>query len=292
MASSAVSSLSVLKATVDSSHTVTDLVAVEEPLEIMVQYGPSQARKEGNLAITMRTPGHDFELVTGFLLSEGIIKEPHDIISIQHCHSKEAEKGDNTVKVQLQEQVSLPWDLHKRHVYVSSSCGICGKTSMEAVKTSCRWSKPGKGPQVDPQIIRSLPGILSKHQLVFNRTGGLHASVLFNEAGELLMLREDVGRHNALDKLLGAAFYSRLLPLDQHILLVSGRVSFELVQKAVMAGVRFMAAIGAPSSLAVDLAAEFDMTLLGFVSKERFNVYNGWGRINNHKKLDFYENQD
>lgn len=237
-----------------------DWVAVEEPLEIRVN-GTSTA-------ITMRTPGHDEELAAGFLFGEGIVRAPAQIAAI--------ETAENSVDVKLAAPVDL--DKLERHFYMSSSCGVCGKASIDAIEVSgCEVNRGG--PRIDFATVCSLPQKLRARQDGFERTGGLHAAALFDAAGELLDLREDVGRHNALDKLIGAAFLRGALPLDRAVLLVSGRASFELVQKAAMGGIGVMAAVGAPSSLAVETALRFGMTLCGFVRDQRFNVYSGEGRI-------------
>ncbi len=277
MMKSSVSSCSVIKARNQTQKLVTDLLAVEEPLEIILQYGASDSRKETTLAITMRTPGHDKDLVAGFLVGEGLVNDSKDILSIRPCLSKE--NKDNTIKVHLAPHVPLSLDLHKRHVYVSSSCGVCGRTSMEAISTICPWPEFGPGPAVSKQVLHALPSKLQELQLVFYHTGGLHAAALFHATGEPLIWKEDVGRHNALDKVIGAAFQQGMLPLKKAILLLSGRISFELVQKAIMSGITFIAAMGAPSNLAVELAEKFDITLVGFLNENRFNVYHGAHRI-------------
>jgi FdhD protein len=255
-----------------------DLVAVEEPLEIRVGYGPEHKRKEIQLAVTMRTPGHDLELVTGFLFTEGIIQGVKDVLSIRHCVQVKEEEAGNVVRAELSPTLEIDEKQWSRHFYVSSSCGVCGKSSMEAVKTiACPILNSNL--QVAAEIIHQLPVKLREMQTVFEHTGGLHAAALFSPEGNLLLMREDVGRHNAMDKLVGAALTAGSLPLENYLVLLSGRTSFELVQKALMAGIPLLAAVGAPSSLAVDLAKEFDLTLLGFVRDHRFNIYTGADRI-------------
>ena len=278
-----VASVSLLRVSKNSRTDEQDLVVVEEPLEIRVAFGPAEQRSIRSLAITMRTPGHDFELVTGFLLAESVITSISDIDSIRHCSggagaSQESEAG-NVVRVELAPDIDVNFKALERHSFTSSSCGVCGKTSIEAVRSMLCQSVAEGGPEFNSQLICSLPATLDNAQAIFTRTGGLHATGIFTQKGELLLAREDVGRHNAMDKVFGAALYKGWLPLSEHIVLVSGRVSFEIVQKALMAGVSVLVAIGAPSSLAVDLAKEFGLTLIGFVSESSFNVYSGKRRL-------------
>ncbi len=250
-----------------------DTLAVEEPLEIRLGCEVDGKRARRSVSITMRTPGHDRELAVGFLFTEGMIAEAEDVASVRGC------KAGNVIRVEL--RPGVPVDLAKleRHFYTTSSCGVCGKASLDAVRVTCR-SRPDPGhPAVDPEVIHRLPDLLRSAQAVFDRTGGLHASALFDASGRLVAVREDVGRHNALDKLIGSRFLEGATPLSGSILLVSGRASFELVQKAAVAGIPVLAAVGAPSSLAVALAAELGLTLLGFVGRERFNIYAGGERI-------------
>lgn len=263
-----------------------DVLAVEEPLEIRL--GLSDGTHKA-ISITMRTPGDDAELATGFLYTEGIIKSAEQIKQIRHCGLKVG-KGSgtldragslnsNTIRVDLAEGVEVDLQRLNRHFYTSSSCGVCGKSSIEALHTGAAKIADGGKPKVDPATIHKLPARLRAAQPTFEKTGGLHASGLFTADGSLDILREDVGRHNALDKVIGAKLLAGELPLADRIILVSGRASFELVQKALMAGVPILAAVGAPSSLAVELAREFGMTLIGFVRDDRFNIYCGKGRI-------------
>jgi FdhD protein len=222
----------------------------------------------------MRTPGHDAELAAGFLLSEGIITGPADILSLaHHADPRRPKERGNVLRATLAPGLALELDRLERHFYTTSSCGVCGKTSIDAVKAA---SCPTPLPAI---LIHQLPQRQRAAQAVFEQTGGLHATALFSAAGELLLLREDVGRHNAFDKVVGAALLAGQLPLSQHIVLLSGRASFELVQKAALAGVAILAAVGAPSSLAVEAAEEFGLTLLGFVRNERFNIYTHAQRI-------------
>jgi FdhD protein len=247
----------------DATSSQQDLLAVEDPLEIRIG--------DRNVAITMRTPGNDEELVAGFLFTEGILQDASQIAGI-------AAGDGNRITVTLAEGASVELDRLDRHFYLSSSCGVCGKASIEALAVSCS-APPRDRSMIDRAVIHKLPQSLRPTQAVFDRTGGLHAAALFDPVGRLLNVREDVGRHNAVDKLIGAAFLKGQPPLNDRVLMVSGRASFELVQKALVAGIPVMAAVGAPSSLAVELALRFGMTLLGFVRDRRFNVYSGDWRL-------------
>ncbi|MDF7812358.1 formate dehydrogenase accessory sulfurtransferase FdhD [Hymenobacter sp. YC55] len=254
--------------------TASDVLAVEEPLEIRVGYGPSGQREHRTLSITMRTPGHDFELAAGFLLTEGIVRTRQDLHGVIYCPDVEKEEErENVVRAELAPTATPDLPRLERHFYTSSSCGVCGKTSIDAVHAASCPVLPTNGPYVHPDVIHHLPAKQREAQALFEQTGGLHAAALFSPTGELLLLREDVGRHNALDKVIGAAFLQEWLPLHQHVLLVSGRASFELVQKAAVAGIAVLAAVGAPSSLAVSAARDFGMTVCGFVRQNRYNVY-------------------
>jgi FdhD protein len=256
-----------------------DSLAVEEPLEIRLGFVEREKTAHRSISITMRTPGDDFELAAGFLFTEGIIKSADQINKIRYCGAS-GKNGDlqNTVRVDLRADVKIDFKRLERHFYTSSSCGVCGKTSIEALQTGvCRLKK--NEVSFAPETIHRLPEILRARQNTFERTGGLHAAALFNAAGEIESLREDVGRHNAVDKLIGAEFLKGRTPSADKLLLVSGRASFEIVQKALMAGIPILAAVGAPSSLAVELAREYGMTLLGFVRDKRFNIYTGAERI-------------
>jgi FdhD protein len=280
MSANSIKHLPVIKLTDNESAKTIDALAIEEPLEIRIEYGVAGRRKTQNVSVTMRTPGNDAELAMGFLFTEGIIKETENVASINHCFIACSEDKENVIQVNLNEE--LQPDLHKteRNFYTTSSCGVCGKSSIEAIRTvSIFTNNEFPENQISAAILYQLPAILQKHQDVFADTGGLHASALFSSAGELILVREDVGRHNALDKLVGAALNKGLLPLNQQILLLSGRASFELVQKAAMAGINIIAAVGAPSSLAVQLAREFNITLIGFLRHQRFNIYTGENRI-------------
>ncbi|MFM9371340.1 formate dehydrogenase accessory sulfurtransferase FdhD [Streptomyces sp. Da 82-17] len=260
--------------------TRPDTLVAEEPLEIRLNGKP--------LAITMRTPGDDFALAAGFLVSEGVLGSADELRSIVYCAGATADGSNtyNVVDVSTAPGVVLPDITLERNVYTTSSCGLCGKASLDAVRTTARWpiddGTPGDGTppvRLEPELLAGLPDRLRAAQRVFDRTGGLHAAALFTEDGELLDVREDVGRHNAVDKLVGRALQDGRLPLSRTILLVSGRASFELAQKAVMAGIPVLAAVSAPSSLAVDLAAESGLTLVGFLRGASMNVYAGDHRI-------------
>ncbi|MCE7870852.1 formate dehydrogenase accessory sulfurtransferase FdhD [bacterium CPR1] len=238
----------------------SDRIAGEEPLEIRVDRHP--------LAVTMRTPGEDFELAAGFLFSEGVLSQPDQV--------RRMVGGPNVVDVRLRRPIDL--SRFSRHVYTTSSCGVCGKASLELVQAVCPRSPVGAF-ELESELITRLPDRLRPAQELFALTGGLHGCGLFSTRGELLRAREDVGRHNALDKLIGSFWLEQRVPLDDRLLLLSGRASFELVQKAVLAGVAMVVAVGAPSSLAVELAASHGVTLVGFACRERLNVYSGFERI-------------
>lgn len=256
-----------------------DVLAVEEPLEIRVGFGDGDRRIHKAISITMRTPGDDESLAMGFLFTEGIIKNKEQIAGIQHCGKPSPNRGiRNTIRVDLAEGVNIDLKRIERHFYTTSSCGVCGKSSIEALHTGAA-RLTGEGPLVPAEIIHRLPTSGIANQSTFEKTGGLHASVIFDADGEIEAIAEDVGRHNALDKVIGKKLMDGKLPLSDRILLVSGRASFELVQKALMAGIPIMAAVGAPSSLAVELAREFGMTLIGFVRDGRFNIYSGEHRV-------------
>jgi len=259
---------------------VDDVVAVEEPLEIRLAYSrPDGARTEQSISITMRTPGEDAELAAGFLYTEGIIDARSDIASIGPCGPPAANGLINVVRVELAASVAVDLNRLERHFYTSSSCGVCGKSSLEAVAVQGRYDIHSTALRIDADRLGGLLEALRAQQSAFEATGGLHASGLFDERGEVVFAREDVGRHNALDKLVGYSLMQDLLPLSAYGVVVSGRASFELLQKAMMAGVPILAAAGAPSSLAVDLAREFGITLVGFLKAGQFNVYSRPDRI-------------
>ena len=250
-----------------------DTLAAEEPLEIRVAGRP--------LTVTMRTPGDDFDLARGFLVSEGVVSAASDIAAIVYCAGATADGVNtyNVLDVLLDDGVAAPDPSLERNFYTTSSCGLCGKASLEAVRTIGKWSVDRDPLRLTAETIATLPEKLRAAQRVFDRTGGLHGAALFDADGELLCVREDVGRHNAVDKVIGWAFGADRLPLTGTTLMVSGRASFELVQKAVMAGVPALAAVSAPSSLAVDLARETGLTLIGFLRGSSMNIYSGVERI-------------
>ena len=250
------------------SRQAEDSLAIEEPLEIRVR-GKS-------VAVTMRTPGHDHELAAGFLLTEGIINRREDIIEIAHCQQGEAADRENILNVFLAPSVQFDVEKLTRHVFASSSCGLCGKASIEAVQ-QC-FAPVESHLELPASVVKSLPDQLRERQHAFSKTGGLHAAGLFNSTGELFVVHEDVGRHNAVDKVIGARFLSRE-PMSEHVLMVSGRASFEIMQKALAARIPIVAAVSAPSSLAVEFAQESGQTLIGFLRGETFNVYSHPERI-------------
>jgi FdhD protein len=246
-----------------------DRVAVEEPLEIRVET-PDGAVP---LAVTMRTPGDDLELAAGFLFGEGVVAAPSDVLTLRHCTKVPRDRRDNTVTVRLAPTRTLAATAMSRRFTVTSACGVCGLESLDVLAE--RGVGPVRPTPVDPELLLTLPGRLRAAQPAFERTGGLHAAGLFSPSGEIVCVREDVGRHNALDKVIGWALMHDLLPLDRHIVLVSGRTSFELAQKAICAGVGVLAGISAPSSLAIELADRFGLALAGFVRDQRFVLYAG-----------------
>jgi FdhD protein len=253
-----------------------DALATEEPMEIRLISGGTRQ----TVAVTMRTPGADFELAAGFLYGEGIVSSPEDVSRISYCVDSglDAEQRYNIVNVELRGGHSYDPRPLERHFYTTSACGVCGKASLEQLELrGCPVIPPG--PEIPPETIYALPEKLREAQGLFDATGGLHAAALFDEKGELVTLREDVGRHNATDKLIGWTLLEGRLPLSDHIVVVSGRSSFEILQKCLTAGVPVVCAISAPSSLAVDVARQFSMTLVGFLRGNRFNIYSGHERI-------------
>jgi FdhD protein len=259
---------------VDGVHSEpVDTLAAEEPLEIRVNGRP--------LVVTMRTPGDDFDLAAGFLVSEGVVRRAEEVAGIRYCAGATADGVNtyNVVDVVLAAGVAPPDPSLERNFYTTSSCGLCGKASLDAVRTVAAWSVRDDPIRLEPEVVSTLPDTLRTAQRVFDRTGGLHAAGLFSADGRLHCLREDIGRHNAVDKVVGWALRDGRLPLRDTVLMVSGRASFELVQKAVMAGIPVLAAVSAPSSLAADLAADAGLTLIGFLRGASMNVYAGAHRL-------------
>ena len=267
MADDRTATVEVLRVSRGEATRNDDRLAVEEPLEIRVAWTANGELREKNISVTMRTPGDDFDLAAGFLMTEGLIAAAEDIETIRHWSSP------NVVRVTLRDGARFDASKLDRHFYTTSSCGVCGKTSIDALHVATKPLRPA--PAVDGALVHRLPQILEEHQSAFRETGGLHGAAIVTRNAELLAIREDIGRHNAVDKAIGALFRAGRTPLDDAVLAVSSRAGFEIVQKAVMAGVPVLAAVGAPSTLAVDLAREFNLTLLGFVRDGRFNVYSG-----------------
>ena len=253
---------------------VEDFVAIEEPLEISLTYKVEEKTVTKNISVTMRTPGNDAALATGFLFTEGIIKNKHAVKSTGTLSFNE-----NKIIVFLQDGETPFLQQTERNFYTTSSCGVCGKASIDAIKTVSAFNQLQTNLSVQQTVLTLLPLQLHQQQIIFKSTGGLHAAALFESDGTFIMLHEDVGRHNALDKIVGTCLQQDLLPLSNSILLLSGRASFELVQKATMAGIKIIAAIGAPSSLAVELAEEAGITLVGFLKASGFNIYTHKERI-------------
>ncbi|MBK7407802.1 MAG: formate dehydrogenase accessory sulfurtransferase FdhD [Saprospirales bacterium] len=257
-----------------------DQLAVEEPLEIRIAFGQGPERHQESLSVTMRTPGSDQELAIGFLFTEGIISAANEVLSTRFVGTQwEDDMQYNSILVELAPTLAFDSQQLSRHFYTASSCGVCGKGSIELVKTHTCFFPIEHRPTIAASALRLFPERLRSAQPIFSCTGGIHAAGLFDPNGTLLSLREDVGRHNALDKLIGAALREGRIPLRDQALMVSGRASFELVQKALMAGIPILMAVGAPSSLAVELAQEYGMTLVGFLRENSFNVYTGENRI-------------
>jgi FdhD protein len=254
-----------------ASVTRPDTIAAEEPLEVRVDRRP--------LAVTMRTPGNDLDLALGFLFTEGVIRSPEDVRTAQLCASDQEPTTYNVVDVTLAAGVPAPVTDPSRNFYTTSSCGVCGKASIDAVRTQTAYPVDPDPVQVSATTLTALPDALRRAQRAFDTTGGLHAAGLFTSDGQLVVVREDIGRHNAVDKVVGWALRERRLPLSGHVLLVSGRASFELTQKASMAGIPVLAAVSAPSTLAVELADEVGLTVVGFLRGTTMNVYTRPDRI-------------
>jgi FdhD protein len=264
----------------DARRTVDDQVAVEEPLEIRLGFETPAGRSEQSVSITMRTPGHDAELATGFLFSEAIIRGASDIALVKACGTPAPDSGNhNVIRVELESEVDVDLERLQRHFYTTSSCGVCGKTSLDSLRVVGARTQT-TGDMIFPgDVIKAMPSKLRERQATFAATGGLHAAAAFNAKGDIVACHEDVGRHNAVDKVIGTLLTSDALPAAELGLIVSGRASFELMQKAVMAGMPLLAAVGAPSSLAVALAREFNVTLVGFLRGDSFNLYSAEERI-------------
>ena len=262
------------------SSFYSDILSIEEPLEIRISYGSEDKKTHKNISVTMRTPGNDFDLAIGFLFTEGIISSFQNIKKVYHSQKECLSQKKNVVQVDLVDNFVPHLQQSDRNFYTTSSCGVCGKSSIESIKTVSSFKHLENSKlSLSTDVLYELPKKIKKAQSSFALTGGIHASALFTIEGELVFLQEDVGRHNALDKLIGRALANNLLPLNSYILLLSGRASFELIQKAAMAGISIVVAIGAPSSLAVELAIEFDITLLGFLKEDRFNIYNSSNQV-------------
>jgi FdhD protein len=264
----------------DGALTCPDSLAIEEPLEIQLATGPEGARQWKTVAITMRTPSHDRELAAGFLVGEGLLRSLDQVEAVHSLGARDEGGGwQNRVRVTLRPGVTLDLDRLQRNFYTTSSCGVCGKSSLDALEMSAFAPLPASEWQVTRETICALPARLREAQAMFDRTGGLHAAGLFDRNGHALLVREDVGRHNAVDKVVGTRFLADKGPLGDCILVVSGRASFELMQKAIAAGIPMLVAVGAPSSLAVDVAAKFGATLVGFTKSTGFNIYSGAERV-------------
>ena len=272
-------SITILQNDQGSTEEITDQVTIEEPLEFSIAFGPQSSREIKSIAIPMRTPGNDFELVLGFLYSEGIIKNKSDVQSITRMDNLEDLSNiENTVLVELDETLSV--DPQKiRNFYINSSCGICGSQVVDDIGSLQQHHSLRSDFLVSESVLRALPDRLQKKQDAFSHTCGLHASALFDQGGSILSLYEDVGRHNALDKLIGKELQKNNLPLLKCGLILSGRTSFELIHKAALAGIPIVVSIGAPSSLAIDAAWEYEITLAGFLQADRFNIYSFPRRI-------------
>ncbi len=263
-----------------SAEAVADRVAVEEPLEIRLGFETADGYTAKSIAITMRTPGHDEELACGFLYTEGIVRSAGEISSVSHCGPPAPDSGNhNVIRVDLAAGVIPDLERLQRNFYTTSSCGVCGKSSLDALRVTGATAIGEGGFAIDHDTLAALPTKLREQQATFEETGGLHAATVFNPQGEIGVTREDVGRHNAVDKVIGALLTTGHLPAHGFGLLVSGRASFELMQKTLMAGMPMLAAVSAPSSLAVGLAEEFNMSLVGFLRGDSFNIYAGGERI-------------
>jgi FdhD protein len=273
-------SIDISKVSGDKRSICEDHVAVEEPLEIQLSSITADTAAAKSISITMRTPGHDEELALGFLFTEAVISSIDEVSETGHTGAPDPDTGlANILRVELKPDVDVDPGKLQRHFYTTSSCGVCGKASIEALRVTGIRSLKNKKGAFAHKLVAALPDKLLGQQRLFSQTGGLHAAAVFNEQGDLVVVREDVGRHNALDKVIGALLMRGELPADKMGLLVSGRASFELVQKALVAGISTLIAVGAPSSLAVALAEEYGMTLVGFLRGSNYNIYSGAQRI-------------
>ncbi len=272
--------ISIRKYARNDGYATSDAVAVEEPLEIRLVFGSAMRRVMRSLSITMRTPGQDDELAVGFLWSESIIKSPGEIEGIERRGVlADGRPSGNIVRVDLRTDVHFDPSRLQRHFFTTSSCGVCGKASLESLLAQGVTPLSDSGPLVPSTVIYELPAALHSGQPTFDATGGLHAAGLFDTTGKVLATREDIGRHNAVDKLIGHFILKDATPLPRSVLVISGRASFEIMQKALVARIPMVVAVGAPSSLAVELARENNMSLIGFASERRFNVYSGFARL-------------
>ncbi|MDN3686283.1 formate dehydrogenase accessory sulfurtransferase FdhD [Cyclobacterium jeungdonense] len=260
-------------------ESLSDLVAVEEPLQIQLEYEKYGEWHRKDLLVTMRSPGQDFDLAMGFLYAEGIILQERDILWMRYCQQVKPEEEGNVMRVRLIPNLDFDPEKLNRNFFTHSSCGVCGKTAIDTVRCDAAGLPFNSDRKISVVTVQSLTQKLNSQQTGFNYTGGLHAAVLYEDSGDMLLLREDVGRHNALDKLIGAGLRQGINLWENKVVLLSGRVSFEMVQKAVNAGIQVLVALGAPTSLAVRLANEKNQTLIGFLKKDRFNIYSGEERI-------------
>ena len=257
-----------------------DLVSIEEPLEMIVRYKEENEWVDNSISITMRTPGNDENLVIGLLYNEGIINNFSEIAKTELIGEKVGQYDlQNKIRVTLKNANNLDIKLLKRNFLTNSSCGVCGKTSIDSIEVTCKKKLNPSKPIIKASLVTKIPNILRQQQSEFSKTGGIHASALFDSDGNQLILKEDVGRHNALDKVIGQSLKNSKLDNDNQFIACSGRLSFELVQKTLMANIGLLMGVGAPTSLAIDLAKRFDMTLIGFVKSDSFNIYCGENRI-------------
>lgn len=275
-----IDSIRIIRKSGNASKEVDDLVVVEEPMEIRMGYGPMDQRQETSIAITMRTPGDDFDLAIGFLFSEGLIGAIDDVLSIKYCYSdRPGQKENNSVRVELIPEKPIDFTHQKRNFFVHSGCGICGKASIDAVYDTVCKEISQDSHQIQTKILKTIPEITRKKQFNFKSTGGIHSAAIFDLNGQLIAIKEDVGRHNAVDKVLGHLLRGGQSKLDDRILFLSGRMGFELIQKASMARIPIVVSVGAPTSLSIELGRTLNMTLVGFIKKDSLNIYSGDNRI-------------